>query len=599
MALNAAEIILRVRNEQLKQELEESKNALQDFRNEQTSKFRSMVAGIAAAFSVVKMVGWASGWIEDAQRANEITAILDQTIKATGNSAGLTTEQMVELADSLQKVTKFESEVTQEAMAVLASFRNVKGDIFSEAIVSAQDMATVLKTDLSSAAMQLGKALNDPVDGLTKLARSGVTFSDAQKKQVEEMVKLGDVAGAQKIILAELAHEFGGTAEAAGAESWEPLKNQLGDIGEEIGNKLIPLIRSLVPVFQGVMTYVSDTVLPYWTETFTNMGDTASWLGDFLGTVWEFIVVGFQGAIMVVSFVWESAFEAMKVVAYGFAYGVVSSLNEVVHLFSDTIPEVLTWLSENWTTILDDMMSYTGTVFSNMLSNVTEFFAGLKRLLSGGSADFEFRALTEGFEATLTKLPELTERVPTEMEKSLKAEMAKSMEAIKTNWSTGVDTMIDASNSILRRDTNPSAPKTKDSKPEWLGKLGGGKGHELDVPEEKKKKEKEEKEASGGIETVESMIARITGNVGFGKADPDEALKENTAALTQATTVEELTKQHYEAVANTQQSISDQTSELLAATREVAANTSMMVGKLMDLILKPPVKVETKPGGLG
>ena len=47
----------------------------------------------------------------------------------------------------------------------------------------------------------VGKALNDPLKGLTALSRIGVQFTAQQQEQIKAMVEVGDVAGAQKIIL--------------------------------------------------------------------------------------------------------------------------------------------------------------------------------------------------------------------------------------------------------------------------------------------------------------------------------------------------------------------------------------------------------------
>ncbi|MDD5049616.1 MAG: phage tail tape measure C-terminal domain-containing protein, partial [Methanoregulaceae archaeon] len=100
------------------------------------------------------------------------------------------------------------------------------------------DVATALKTDLKSAALQVGKALNDPVLGMTALSRSGIQFSEAQKEVVKELVKTGDTVGAQKIILKELETQFGGSAEAARntlGGALASLKNAFGDLLEGDG----------------------------------------------------------------------------------------------------------------------------------------------------------------------------------------------------------------------------------------------------------------------------------------------------------------------------------------------------------------------------
>jgi hypothetical protein len=69
---------------------------------------------------------------------------------------------------------------------------------------------------MKKSAMQLGKALNDPIKGITALTRVGVSFTEGRRRDQGAMVKSGDTMGAQKLILHELNKEFGGSAEAAG-----------------------------------------------------------------------------------------------------------------------------------------------------------------------------------------------------------------------------------------------------------------------------------------------------------------------------------------------------------------------------------------------
>ena len=52
--------------------------------------------------------------------------------------------------------------------------------------------------------LALGKALNDPVKGVSALAKVGVTFTEGQKTSIAAMVKHGETAKAQQVILAEL-----------------------------------------------------------------------------------------------------------------------------------------------------------------------------------------------------------------------------------------------------------------------------------------------------------------------------------------------------------------------------------------------------------
>jgi hypothetical protein len=102
-------------------------------------------------------------------------------------------------------------------------------------------MSTAMKMDGKSAAIQLGKALNDPKIGLTMLGRSGVTFSESQKKLINSLVDTNQLAKAQAIILREINSEFGGSAEAArkaGLGPWQAFMNAMYDHMEHLGPML-------------------------------------------------------------------------------------------------------------------------------------------------------------------------------------------------------------------------------------------------------------------------------------------------------------------------------------------------------------------------
>jgi hypothetical protein len=102
--------------------------------------------------------------------------------------------------------------------------------------------------DLKSSSILVGKALNDPIKGLTALTRVGVSFTDQQKKNITSLVDQGNVMGAQKIILGELQSEFGGTA-AAQATMGDKVTVAWKNIEENIGTGLLPLIDEVEKAF--------------------------------------------------------------------------------------------------------------------------------------------------------------------------------------------------------------------------------------------------------------------------------------------------------------------------------------------------------------
>lgn len=170
------------------------------------------VAGVAAATAATAVMGL---YIARTIEAEKVQAQLQARIKDTGGVAGRTLEQLNETAARLQGVTVFDDEAIGNVQAMLLTFKEIRGLQFDRATASVLDLSTAMGTDLNSAALQLGKALNDPVGGLTALSRAGVQFSDEQKKVIQTLVETGQVAKAQDLILAELESQMGSAAEAA------------------------------------------------------------------------------------------------------------------------------------------------------------------------------------------------------------------------------------------------------------------------------------------------------------------------------------------------------------------------------------------------
>lgn len=225
------------------------------------------VAGLGAGLTLA---------VSEAMGAQEVMSQTEAVIKSTGGAAGMTADAIAELAGSLSQNSRFADDAIQKGENLLLTFTNIGSDVFPAATQAMVDMATAMGTDAESGAIQLGKALNDPIAGISALSRAGVSFTEDQKKMIEQMVKAGDVAGAQKIILAELNKEFGGSA-AASAQTFagrlDVVKNQLLNVAESIGGPLLTvgtqfLDRFITPAlpaieaFGDTLTGVIDAVGP-------------------------------------------------------------------------------------------------------------------------------------------------------------------------------------------------------------------------------------------------------------------------------------------------------------------------------------------------
>jgi phage-related protein len=212
------------------------------------------LAGIGAAAAAATAAVGAAWVISSAKQLIEIEKLNAQTtaaIQSTGGAAGRSIEQINGLNASLEKLTGIEAEVIQEGQNMLLTFTNIKGDQFDAATEAALNLSVALGKDMQSSAMLVGKALNDPIGGISALSRAGIQFSEEQKGTIASLVELGDVAGAQTIILGELEKQFGGSAEAFGettAGQIEKAKNSLGTLGESIAGSLLPILNTVLPI---------------------------------------------------------------------------------------------------------------------------------------------------------------------------------------------------------------------------------------------------------------------------------------------------------------------------------------------------------------
>lgn len=231
-----------------------------------------IAAGLGAVTAVTGLIGGAIGEAREAQKTAEQTAAV---LKSTGGAAKVSAKQVDELASAISRKTGIDDEQIAASENMLLTFTNIRNetgkgrDIFNQATQAVTDMSVATGQDAVKSSVMLGKALNDPVKGISALSRVGVTFTEQQKAQIKAMTEAGDVAGAQKVILDELAKEFGGSAEAQ-ATAGDKARVAWGNFKEELGNAVLPMVDklatfftdTLLPALGKIGTYISEKVVP-------------------------------------------------------------------------------------------------------------------------------------------------------------------------------------------------------------------------------------------------------------------------------------------------------------------------------------------------
>lgn len=226
----------------------------------------SWKGAIAGAFAGIGFATAVRAIVANTIESENAVRQLEARIKSTGAAAGLSSEQLQTFATELQKVTTFGDDAILAMQGVLLTFTSIKGDVFRDATRAILDLSIAMGQDLQSSAVQLGKALNDPVKGITALSKIGVAFTEDQKKLIKAFVEVGDVASAQRVILNELRVEFGGAAEAASntfGGALAQLQNAFGDLLEGKGgvNDATTAIKELTALLQDPQTVAAAEAL--------------------------------------------------------------------------------------------------------------------------------------------------------------------------------------------------------------------------------------------------------------------------------------------------------------------------------------------------
>lgn len=150
------------------------------------------VAGVAIGGLAIKLGKDAVDAFAESERG---ISVLETTLKSTKGAVGLTSDEIQKMAAAFQKTTAIEDDAVLAGQNMLLTFTSIGKDTFPGATEAMLNMATAMNggvapgaEQLRNQAIQLGKALNDPIDGLSSLGRVGVKFTAEQKGQITALL---------------------------------------------------------------------------------------------------------------------------------------------------------------------------------------------------------------------------------------------------------------------------------------------------------------------------------------------------------------------------------------------------------------------------
>ena len=224
------------------------------------AQFALKKAALPAALALGAVAAAAGGMIqagEAAATANARIAQINESMGLFGNETEKVNERLIAYANATARATGVDQNSIKATQAKLLTFGELAksadevNGAFDRATKAAIDLAAAGFGDAESNAVQLGKALQDPIKGITALAKSGVTFTEQEKEKIKTLVESNRTLEAQEMILKAIETQVGGTAEAT-ANDTDKLKVAFSQVSESIGLILVPILAGLAPILTNI-----------------------------------------------------------------------------------------------------------------------------------------------------------------------------------------------------------------------------------------------------------------------------------------------------------------------------------------------------------
>lgn len=214
-------------------------------------KVRSMIGNVAG--SVAQSLGAELSlqrFIEESVQAERQQTQLAAMLKATGEAAGWSRDQLNEMAGALSGSSSYSSGEINEAQTRLLAYTGIVGKAVPETMQAVVDLAAGTGRTVAQSADLLGEAINSPSKGMESLSKIGIQFGQDQIELAKKLESSGQLYEAQQIVLGKLESSYGGAAQAA--------RNTFGGALSALGSTMSSLMTGDAQGLEGMRQSVES-----------------------------------------------------------------------------------------------------------------------------------------------------------------------------------------------------------------------------------------------------------------------------------------------------------------------------------------------------
>lgn len=138
-----------------------------------------------------------------AQEAEKQMFRLNAQLEIMGDTAPITGDAINEMAHQIAAGTLLSAKQARDGAGALLEFGGIARSQFKSVIETAQGMSAVFGGNLRGNIRKLGRAIDDPTEGIQRLERSGVVLTEQVRDQIEALTEVGRKYEATALLLKE------------------------------------------------------------------------------------------------------------------------------------------------------------------------------------------------------------------------------------------------------------------------------------------------------------------------------------------------------------------------------------------------------------
>jgi hypothetical protein len=347
---------------------------------------------------------------------------LNETLSKTDAVLGDASAAVKVFADDLSGKFGISKQETLDVASGIGGLGKSLGGLKGEELENFTKKFTKLSADLQSSAnlssmAEAGKALQIGLSGNQSdtLKSMGVVLTETTLKAyaaANGIGKLGKELTEEEKVTARAGLIFEGLSfahndlenTASGtANQFRKFTGTISNLGVSIGQALLPAVNAGLNLFNQFGQYA--------VEAFSSSEGAFARFSDAISTGFHYISAAVNH--------WQSALEVARLyVMQGLA-----NVGEYFDVLGPNIATVAEYIANNWQSLLSDAFNWTIHAIENLWGNFQKIGQAIADFLADPTKGFQvdFASLSDGFEATAAKFPELLKPHLTDMSKEIAA----------------------------------------------------------------------------------------------------------------------------------------------------------------------------------